>query len=350
MLARRKRVSAGNAIKIALCDLAVETPLVALNKAIKPPAAATNQRSAMYRRLESKFRKSLAVGRLLAYDLQNLLRSRSKQNEQIDGRSSFFPICFACSKHFELLQIALQSLCNWALPVKEITIYMDKTDPFSAEQCELLQAASRYPLKFLRTKYPMAPSGIRVVLNELYAFRRLAAHMRSKDFLLKFDSDVIFLSDSVFQFVANAGAEAIGTCVTEIHPTLRDKYMQGGSYFIAGTAVRTIVCAWTTTTGVSLLKRRPYLSEDQFMSSLLYRNGTNILYDTFMYSDNVLAEPGLGDKEIDARLPAIPKNTSVLHFEGNKSNMRRAAERLVPHLSPVLTQNRRYAGRYGTGN
>jgi len=39
----------------------------------------------------------------------------------------------------------------------------------------------------------MSWAGLRVVLNELHAFRKLAEQMRAGDFLLKFDSDVILL-------------------------------------------------------------------------------------------------------------------------------------------------------------
>jgi hypothetical protein len=314
-----------------------------LKEANDHPTAARDQRSGILRRLKSKFRKSLAVGRLLGYDLRNSLRPRARQYEHTHGQSLFFPLCFACSKHFELLRIALRSLNNWALPIKEITIYMDKKDPFSAEQRHLLQTETQYPLKFQRTIYPMSPPGPRVVLNELHAFRRLAEQMRARDFLLKFDSDVIFLSDSIFKFVLNAGAQAVGTCVTEVHPTLHDKFMQGGSYFIVGSALRKLVDTSIATTGFSLLRRHTYLSEDQFISTLLHRSGAKIIYNTFIYSDAILAEPGLDDIILDSRLLVIPKTASVLHFEGNKSNMRRAAERLIPDLPAIWMPSQQYS-------
>lgn len=243
----------------------------------------------------------------------------------------FFPICFACEKHFELLRIALRSLGKWALQVKHITICIDMNDQLSGEQCRLLRSEARYPLNFQQTVYPMSPPGPRVILNELHAFRSMAAQMRPRDYLLKFDSDVIFLSDSIFHFVADAGADAVGACVTEVHRTLQEKFMQGGSYFIAGSALQALVDTRVATTGFSLLRRHSYLSEDQFMSWLLHRSGVQIIYNTFIYSDAILAEPGLDDRTLETRLPAIPKTASVLHFEGNKSNMRRVAERLVPY-------------------
>jgi len=62
-----------------------------------------------------------------------------------------FPICFTCSRHFELLRVALNSLGIWALSVKEINIYVDKRDPFSDAQRELLRSESRYPITFEQT-------------------------------------------------------------------------------------------------------------------------------------------------------------------------------------------------------
>ncbi len=186
----------------------------------------------------------------------------------------------------------------------------------------------------------MWPPGSRVVLSELHAFRRLAAQMRPKDYLLKFDSDVIFLSDSIFRLVIDTDADAVGTCVTEVHPTLQEEFMQGGSYFIAGQALQAIVDTFVTTTAFSLLRRHAYLSEDQFISSLLHRTGTRIVYNTFIYSDAILAEPEIDDQMLHSRLPAIPKTASILHFEGNKANMRRTAEKLIPDLPAIWTPDR----------
>src|SRR5262245_60363854 len=82
------------------------------------------------------------IAQLLRYDAQNLFRSRINRCEQTNTPGFFFPVCFACAKHFEILRIALRSLSVSAPSVKEINIYMDKTDPFTAIQCELLRSES----------------------------------------------------------------------------------------------------------------------------------------------------------------------------------------------------------------
>jgi hypothetical protein len=291
--------------------------------------------------LKGKLQNTTDVARLLRYDAKNLLRSRVNPSERMEDPRFFFPVCFTCARHFETLRIALSSLDILAPSVKEINIYMDKADPFTAVQCELLRSESRYPLSFRQTVYPMSPPGLRVILSELYAFQKLAEQMRTGDFLVKFDSDVIFLSDTIFQFVANGGAGAIGTGVNEIHPSVRNDYLQGGCYFIVGAELRAMVNSRITATALALLREHSILFEDQFISPLLRQCGTKIVRNKFLYYDPALAEPGLDETELEARLRAIPATASVLHFEGNKSNMRRAAEKLLPSLAAVWN---RYQG------
>ena len=208
---------------------------------------------------------------------------------------------------------------------------MDKADPFTAAQCELLRSESRYPLSFQQTVYPW--KGPPMLLNVIHAFRKLAERMGTEDFLLKFDSDVIFLSDAIFQFVANGEAGAIGTAVCEVHPSIPNDYMQGGCYFITGAALRVIVSSRITATALALSWEHLFVFDDQFISDLLRRNGIKIVYNNFLHYDSVLAKPELDETELEARVRAIPASASVLHFEGNKSNMRRAAERLLPSLA-----------------
>jgi hypothetical protein len=280
--------------------------------------------------LKAKLGKIINVMRVFRYDAENLLRFCAEPDDQIEDPRFFFPVCFTCAKHFEFLRLALSSLGISAPSVKEINIYMDKADPFTAVQCELLRSESRYPVSFRQTVYPMSWAGPLVILNELYAFRKLARQMRPGDFLVKFDSDVIFLSNAIFQFVANGEGEAIGTGVGEIHPAVRNDYIQGGCYFIAGAELRVLVNSRITATALSLSRKHSHLFEDQFISNLLRRCGTKIVHNKFLYYDPVLAKPELDETELEARLRAIPATASVLHFEGNKSNMHRAAKKLFP--------------------
>src|SRR5450631_3370621 len=88
-------------------------------------------------RLKDKLRETINVMRLFRYDAENLLRSCIYPSERLENPGSFFPVCFTCARHFEFLRLALSSLGIWAPSIKEINIYVDKADPFTADQCEL---------------------------------------------------------------------------------------------------------------------------------------------------------------------------------------------------------------------
>jgi hypothetical protein len=298
--------------------------------------ASIGKLSRTYLQSRAKLEMVINVLRMLRYDASNLLRP-SIVSDRMQKPGLFFPICFTCARHFELLRVALKSLGNWALPIKEINIYVDKTDSFSSAQCELLRSESRYPIAFEQTLHPMAWAGPRVVLNELHAFRKLVAQMQAGDFLVKFDSDVLFLSSAIFKFVTNSKSEAIGTAIWQLYPLSKDDYIQGGCYFIVAERLGAMVSSPITRTALALLREHSMLFEDQLMTALLRQCGARIIYDAFLYSDTILAKPDLDDAELEDRLRAIPSTASVLHFAGNKSNIWRTVERLLPTLSRVFT-------------
>jgi hypothetical protein len=278
--------------------------------------------------LKSKIKNAVNFARLLRYDALAVMRFRANSNEKDDGASYFFPVCFTCGRHFDLLRIALKSLDVWAPAIKEIYIFIDKADPFTDEKCDLLRSEVRYPIHFQQTVY--AWKGPLVFLNMLCGFRQMAERMRSADFILKFDSDVIFLSDAIFHSVTNGEAAAIGAAVCEVHPSIKEDYMQGGCFFIAGAAIRAITSARIMPTARTVPWGLPQNYDDQFISELLRNNGIRIVHKNFMHYDSMLAKPELDEAELATRLRAIPSTMSVIHFEGDKANMRRAAKWLLP--------------------
>src|SRR5262249_46606742 len=179
--------------------------------------------------------KALNLLRLLCYDATRLIRwdYRTVPSRPMVNSTVFFPVCFTCGKHFKHFRLALFSFGQCAPPAKEINVYMDKGDPLSDAECELLRSESRYPLNFQRTAHRMAWGGPKLVLSELNAYREIATRMGAQDYLMKFDSDVLFLSDKIFRFVATTGAGAIGTSVAQLHGAEGQEgdYMQGGCYF-----------------------------------------------------------------------------------------------------------------------
>jgi hypothetical protein len=180
-----------------------------------------------------------------------------------------------------------------------------------------------------------------VQLSELKAYREIVGRMGAQDYLVKFDSDVLFLSDKIFRFVAMSGAAAIGTSASQLHGHQdQEDYMQGGCYFIGAKELRTIVNISITKTSLARTKHKE-LAEDQFFSGLLRRCGVKVLYSDFLYFDPILMKCGIDDAELECRLKTIPPCASVLHFEGqhiehiDRSNMRRVAERFFVSLPPI---------------
>jgi hypothetical protein len=281
--------------------------------------------------------------RVLSYDATRTNRPpRIEMSVRARGEMQFFPVCFTCGKHFKFVRLALLSLDRSRAPISRVYIFMDKGDPLSDAECEQLRAESRYPITFRLTKFPMSSWGPKVQLSELGAYREIVKQMSDSDMLVKFDSDVLFISSEIFQFVTRSMAGAVGTHVSKLHASEgQEEYMQGGCYFIGAKELRAIVDIPIATTALAPTKWGE-IPEDQFFSRLLARCGVKPVYNDFLYFDPVFIASGSEDRQLDASVKAIPVTAGVLHFEGNqwdkvdRSNMKRVAERLFGPLPPVL--------------
>jgi hypothetical protein len=285
-------------------------------------------------RLQKAMLRALGLFRLLRYDTRNFMRSKSRRQSSNNtaAQRSLIPICFTCARHFDYVRLALLSLNISASFVSEIFVYMDKKDPFTDAQRELLRSESRYPLHFQVTKYPMAWAGVGVLLNEMHAFRMIAEQMTPDAIVMKFDSDVLFLSDAIFTFVKNSDGGAVGTSIHQIHGG-HSNDIQGGCYFIFAKELNAI--ASQPITGIAMQVSRdidPKLPEDRVISGLLRRSGAKLIYNNFLYRDEVFEAAHLDNHLLEARLRSIPASASVIHFEGSKFNMRKVAERLLSNL------------------
>jgi hypothetical protein len=257
--------------------------------------------------------------RLLRYDVARVARWDSVSTPIGTGEDAyFFPVCFTCGKHFRFARLALLSLARCRPRVKEAYVYMDKGDPLSDSECELLRSESQYPVIFRVTRYPMASWGPKIQLSEIMAYRESAQRMGGEDFLVKFDSDVLFLSDNIFRFVANSRATAVGTPVARVQPSeVQENYLQGGCYFIRAIELGAILNMPVRTASRAPTKWGE-IPEDQFISGLLRRCGVKFLYNDFLYFDPVFIASGTEEEELERRLLAIPSEAGVLHFEGNQ--------------------------------
>jgi hypothetical protein len=283
--------------------------------------------------------------RLIGYDAMRFPRSQPRQVKipLVGNDTNFFPVCFTCGKHFRFVRLALLSLGRCAPRIKKIYIYIDKGDPLSSAEREQLRAESQYPIAFRITKYPMSSwGGPKFLLSQLKAYREIAGQMSAGDFLVKFDSDVLFRSNEIFHFVSISKAGSVGTRVSGIHGAeVQEAYMQGGCYFIGANELSTIVAIPVASAAMAPTKWGK-MPEDQFFSGLLYRCGVEPLYVDFLYFDPVFIASGTEDNQLETALQAMPSTAGIIHFEGNqwdkvdRSNMRRVADRLYGPLPPPL--------------
>lgn len=231
-------------------------------------------------------------------------------------------VCFTCGKHFEFVRLALLSLKRVNSTVAEVFIFMDRGGPLSVAQQQILQADSDFPISFSVTAYPMRAWGPKVLLSQVMAYRMIAERMSETDFLMKFDSDVIFVGNAIMGSVLRSPLGAIGTCAASFHRVDRDEedYMQGGCYFVRGAALAKIVSILIP---ALVFKRTRWgaIAEDQFFSELLRTVGAHIGYEDFMYTDPIFIQPSTDQRELEARLQSLPESVDVLHFEGNQDDI-----------------------------
>jgi hypothetical protein len=292
--------------------------------------------------IKDRVTKAINFVRLLRYDVTKLCPTKQHIDscELSNNVGYFFPVCFTCGKHFRFVRLALFSLGKCRPLIKEVSIYMDRGDPLSPAECKILKSECRYPLNFRVTRYPMSAWGPMVQLSELQAYQEIAEDMGDRDFLVKFDSDVLFLSDEIFRFVANNNAGVVGTPVSKLHDSARgEDYMQGGCYFVRSRELKAILGIPVRETSGRPTKWGE-LPEDQFFSELLRRCRVKFSYNDFLFFDPIFIASGTGKKELEDRLRAMPSNAGVLHFEGNqwdkvdRTNMRRTAEWFFGPLPP----------------
>jgi hypothetical protein len=288
-------------------------------------------------RLRRSLRGGVQLTHLASYEVGRLAKKWDACASSVASSvRQIYPICFGCGKHYDLLRLALYSLSLFGRQIKVAYIYMDRTDALSSEQQKALRSVSKIQLEFRLTRFPMA-QGIPVFLSELEAYRDVLSQMRREDLLMKFDSDIIFISDKVFDFVLSSSANAIGTGIHQIQQRSLGKTihrrtddMQGGCYFVKGAALHDILrhsscfSAWE-------MRSAP---EDQFISRLLRDRGTRPLLEEYMYFDPEFAKAELTTEKMEQRIQMIPRDFSVIHFEGDKRNMRRVCENILPN-SPV---------------
>ena len=196
------------------------------------------------RKLETYFsnlkRKRDALEAFQLYDqhLETLAAMEAPARVSTPRGNSITAIYFSCHGHFGMLDMSLQSLLSRGSHLQKIWVYEDASDPFTAS--ERMALRNKCPNLSLTTGPRVTGWGYETLLRELAAFRRIAHDpaVTATGWIMKLDSDVLFLNDRLFSQVARCNADIFGQ---PFRHSSGLTYVQGGCYFIATHFVDTLV-------------------------------------------------------------------------------------------------------------
>ena len=137
-------------------------------------------------------------------------------------------VYFSCGAHAAYLELSLRSLARVRGSfVGRVYIGEDPDDPLSSEDKTRLGAIG-LPLSY-GSWGKVTGYGETTILSELQAFRDVAAGMNANDWIVKVDSDVLFLNNSAFGYAQHQVADLVGNkeLAWGAFP-----YSQGGCYFL----------------------------------------------------------------------------------------------------------------------
>jgi hypothetical protein len=145
-------------------------------------------------------------------------------------------IYFSCGRHFEFLLRSVRSLVALdSAFTGKIYIYVDRDDCFTQEQLRRLTECSWALV--LRKSQTVHGYGRTTINVEIPCLRDVAMENDPQSFVAKTDSDIIFISDHIFEAVTSSAAGIAGEAVQNFHPFL---FTSGGCYFLNNQAGRNL--------------------------------------------------------------------------------------------------------------
>lgn len=235
--------------------------------------------------------------------------------------ASIVAIYFSCHGHFAMLDASLRSLLkNGARRLRRIYIYEDDSDRFtSMEKAELCGSST---IVTVVTGPRVSGWGVDTLLRELALFRKiLQEHVEpGARWIMKLDSDVLFLNDNVFRLVAACDADVVGQpCAHRAGLT----YAQGGCYFLATHFAARLVGVPVADAIQKLSKQLELpvyrLPEDASIFKLAQHSGARVLFSDFY----------LPKERIPTFVPSSQEEACLIHFESSPSlNLR-------PHMTRI---------------
>lgn len=143
-------------------------------------------------------------------------------------------IYFTYGPHFDMVYMSICSLLDLNSDcLASITIYFDEKKPFDDSQIKRLKELDdRVILK--NSLFGCHWLGQKQLLSELVAYHEVAMSLKEGDCIMKVDSDIVFINDSIFTYVQKKKKDVVATLVGipgVVNPPT--KYLQGGCYFMA---------------------------------------------------------------------------------------------------------------------
>lgn len=216
-------------------------------------------------------------------------------------------VYFSCGHHFSNLLYSLKSLelLNISL-LGKVYVYIDRNDTLSKEQ-EAMVYDLHLSILIAFTRYPMARSGLNVILNELIAFELITEACDSSDYIGKVDSDILFVSDSVFDKVSLSSKDMYGEKIFNGF-----QFVQGGCYFIAVKAIPRLLVsplfyALDYLYGVKNINELTLVPEDAVIYLLMKIASVSIGYGKYMDQAPL---------DVRTKMDVFEKEISMIHFSG----------------------------------
>ena len=264
-------------------------------------------------RIPWKFKDLIYFPRVLSYDfkIKFLLSRKGRSDLNLSDKTTL--VYFTCRKHFKYLFLSLKSvkILN-SDHIGEIVLFIDRYDFLTERQIEMLRELV-LPIHIRKTG-KLSTWGINLIINELNAFRYLARSMNNDAYIMKVDSDVLFISDSIFK---NLKDDCIGDPVESCYTGF--KYNIQGGYLLNKKTIQDI-CKQTVFKEMREIQKNSYLKpfgpcpEDLMINYLVKKTNHNVNFISFQRK-----VPHI-NKNMNVK--KLRKKYSMLHFSKNKQDMR----------------------------
>ena len=165
-------------------------------------------------------------------------------------------VYFSYQPDFDYLVLSLKSLVANVKSVKRVYVFMDQKKPFSEDEMATLR--SIYPEIRFNPVYGFSWASIETTLAELNSFTQVAQECEPDDFVVKVDSDILFLRSDKLARISGSKSQVVGDTRFVDY-----QFMQGGLYLMRARVVNAHLAQVSVADVEDILKRNGHcLGED----------------------------------------------------------------------------------------